>query len=168
VSDLSPAAVEHLYPFLLLGSAAVAALIALVATINKGRLELRTMMRDQIREAYSIDEQGKPGIAAQVTLQIVTDAFSSNLDHLSRAIGDVETEQKELRGALLEHERKEFERGDKRDQSLKAEVARTIAEALRYPREVAHQYQLVRTAQEEQGKQLDAHEHRIRLLEAKP
>jgi cysteinyl-tRNA synthetase len=167
VSDLPQPAVEHLYPFLILGSAAVAALIALVATINKGRLELRTMMRDQIREAYSFDDQGKPGIAAQVTMRIVSDAFSTNLDHLTRALGDVEAEQKELRAALTEHERKEFERGDQRDTSLKAEVARTISDALRFPKEVAHQYQLVRSHQEEQGKQLDSHEHRIRLLEAK-
>jgi hypothetical protein len=167
VSELPQPAIDHLYPFLLLGASAVAALIALVSAVNKARGELRTLMRDQIREAYSINEKGEPGIAAQVTLRIVTDAFSSNLDHLAKAIHDVEQVQEALAADLKEHERRELERGERRDEAIKTDVARTISEALRFPKEVAHQYQLVRVAQEEQGKRLDDIGHRVRVLEAK-
>ena len=167
MSSLPPDAVAHLYPFLVLAGAAVALLGGILAAVMKGIRDLKALMRSEIRSSYSTDEEGKPGIAAVMTRKIVEEAFSSNLDHLAKAIRDVELVQQDLADDLKEHERREFERGDARDRDLKTEVARTIESALRYPKELATQYQLVRATVDQQGKQLDSHEHRLRVLEAK-
>ena len=167
MSSLPPDAVEHLYPFLVLAVACVGLLAAILAAVVKGIRDLKALMRAEIRASYSLDENGKPGLAAVMTRQIVQDAFASNLEHVTKALRDVEVVQEALAEDLKEHERREFERGDQRDRDLKADVARTIETALRYPRELATQYQLVRATQDEHGKRIDSHEHRLRVLEAK-
>lgn len=167
MSDLPPVAVEHLYPFLVLTVAAVAILAAILAAVVKGISDLKKLMRSEIRASYSEDEEGKPGVAMLMTRKIVEEAFSTNLDHVTKALRDVEKVQEDLAEDLKEHERREFERGDQRDRELKADVSRTIEAALRYPKELAHQYQLMRSTVDEHGKRIDSHEHRLRVLEAK-
>ena len=167
MSALPPDAAEHLLPFLYLAVACVGLLAAILGAVVKGVRDLKKLMRSEIRASYSLDEDGKPGLAAVMTRKIVEEAFSSNLDHITKALRDVELVQQDLAEDLKEHERREFERGDARDRDLKADVARTIEAALRYPKELANQYQLVRATQDEHGKRIDSHEHRLRVLEAK-
>jgi hypothetical protein len=167
VSDLPQPAVEHLYPFLVLAVAVVAILAAILGAVVKGIRDLKALMRSEIRASYSEDEEGKPGIAAVMTRRIVEQAFSSNLEHITKALRDVELVQQDLAEDLKEHERREFDRGDQRDRELKADVSRTIEAALRYPKELASQYQIVRATVDEHGKRLDDIGHRVRVLEAK-
>lgn len=167
MTDLPQPAVEHLYPFLVLAVAVVGLLAAILAAVVKGIRDLKALMRSEIRASYADDEEGRPGVAAVMTRKIVQEAFSANLEHITKALRDVELVQQDLAEDLKEHERREFERGDQRDRDLKQDVARTIEQALRYPKELANQYQLVRATVDQQGKQLDSHEHRLRVLEAK-
>lgn len=167
VADLPQPAVEHLFPFLVLAIAGVTLLGAILAAVVKGIRDLKALMRSEIRASYSDDEEGKPGVAAVMTRKIVQEAFSSNLEHITTALRDVQLVQEDLAQDLKEHERREFERGDQRDRDLKADVSRTIETALRYPRELAAQYQLVRATVDEHGKRLDDVVQRVRVLEAK-
>lgn len=167
MTDLPQPAVEHLYPFLVLAVVVVGLLAGILTAVVKGIRDLKSLMRSEIRASYADDDDGKPGIAAVMTRKIVQEAFSANLDHISRSIQDIERVQEELASNLKQHEEKEFERADRRDRDLKSDVSRAIDTALRYPKELANQCRLVRETVGQQGKQIDSHEHRLRVLEAK-
>ena len=100
MTDLPQPAVEHLFPFLVLAIACVGLLGGILAAVVKGIRDLKALMRSEIRASYSDDEAGNPGVAAVMTRKIVQEAFASNLDHLAKAIRDVETVQADLASDL--------------------------------------------------------------------